>query len=174
LLERNSVQINRTIWEYLDNRNLLVLEGMRNTLPADAYPVLEIEPTTAANQWATTRAQRPRYQFNCTLTVLNDNEEFGVEYIATVATTIVEIMTSPENLQLKVVNESRWSPTSGLSDTYILDSLVEDVTYNAVKAGSVRTAEFSWFALIHEPFPEMKFAIGLSTTPSILRPRIVA
>ena len=174
MLERNAVQINRCIQEYQPSRQLCVFEGMRNTLPADAYPSFEIEPTNGANEWMTTRAQRPRFSFRCTLTVLNDNERYGVEYIATVATMLSELMTSPQNLQLRVLNETKWTPEGGLYDTYILDSLVEDVAYGAVHEGAVRMAEFTWFATIHEPYPDSLFRTGLVMAPVILRPKQAA
>ena len=174
LLQRNNLSINSIVRQYQSNRKLTVLEGMRNTLPADAYPSFEIEPGTGTNQWATTRAQRPRYDFTCTLTVKVDNPNYGVEYITTLATSICEIMTSPENLQLRILNETHWDSEGGLVDTYMLDSLVENLNYSSLKEGSVRTAEFSWFVLVHEPYPESKWRIGDGNLPSILRPRIIA
>jgi len=174
LLERNAARINQAVQAYQPDRNMGVYKGMRATLPADAYPSLEIEPQNGANQWATTRSQRPRYSFQLTLTTLCDNEKYSVEYITTLATVLSEILTSPENLQLQVLGETKWSPSQGLCSTYILDSLVEDATYNAAKEGTIRTCEMSWFALIHEPFPEFKWQIGESDTPCILRPEIVA
>lgn len=174
LLERNSVQINKVIRDYLPQRQLHVFEGQRSLLPADAYPSLEIEPTVGSNSWATTRSQRPRYSFSCTLTTLCEQEKFAVEYMATVATVLVSIMTDPQNLQLTVVNETRWSPTGGIWPTVILDSLVEDVTYNSEKEGTIRRCEFSWFALIHEPFPDIKFRVGESSAPTVLRPAIIS
>jgi hypothetical protein len=173
LLERNSQQINQVIRVYSPSKSLNVFEGVRSLLPADAYPSLEIEPGTASNQWATTRAQRPRYNFTCTLTTLCDNEKYAVEYISTIATTIVAIMTDPQNLQLPVIGETIWSPVGGIYPTVILDSLVEDVTYNAEKEGSLRRCEFSWFAMIHEPFPDIKFRVGESSSPTVLRPKII-
>jgi hypothetical protein len=173
LLEGNAVQINNCVRQYQPSRELCVFKGMRNTLPVDAYPALEIEPTNASNQWATVRAQRPRYNLQFTLTTRTDNEALHVEYIGTLAQIIVAILTSPENLQLTVVNETRWDPIGGLVAQVITDSLVEDVTYNAVHEGTIRTAEFSWFALIHEPYPQSKFEIGESDQPTILMPRIV-
>jgi hypothetical protein len=173
LLQRNSQQINRTIRVYQSKQHLAVFEGMRATLPADVYPSLEIEPNNAANRWATTRAQRPRFTFTCTLTVKNENEKYGVEYITTVATALAEIMTSPENLQLPINDETKWDPGGGLCQTYMLDSLVEDATYNSAKAGTLRTAEFSWFVEVHEPYPESKWFIGSSETPSVLRPIVI-
>ena len=173
LLERNNLQINKTIREYQSKRSLTVLQGMRATLPVDAYPSFEVEPSTADDIWATTRAQRPTYNFTCTLTVKVDRPEFGVEYICTVATILAAIMTSPENLQMKVLNETRWSPEGGLSDTVILDSLVSSITYDATRDGSVRTAEFQWFVTIHEPYPDIKWQIGGSTEPTVLRPALI-
>jgi hypothetical protein len=175
VLEANADSINATIHEYEPGKNLVALEGMRKTLPLDAFPALEIEPTSASNEWATTRAQRPRYNFNCTLTVVNNNEQFGVEYISAVTTAIVEVLTDPQNLQLRIMNETRWDPNLGIASTYLLDSLVENVTYNANKDGTIRTAEFDLFALIHEPFPDSHFWIFFSNAPepTEVRPRTV-
>jgi hypothetical protein len=173
LLDRNALQINNLVQQYQPSRNLAVFKGMRNTLPVDAYPALEIEPTNASNQWATVRAQRPTYNLQFTLTTRTDREELHVEYIGTLANLIVAILTSPENLQLPVLNETRWDPVGGLVQQVITDSLVTDVTYNAVHDGTIRTAEFSWFALIHEPYPQLKFDIGESDQPTILRPIVL-
>ena len=173
LLERNSLQINTLVQAYQPSRNLTVFKGMRNVLPVDAYPSLEIEPTNASNQWVTTRAQRPRYNVNCTLTTRSDNEKVHVEYICTLTRAVVAILTSPENLQMTVLNETRWDPIGGLVQNYFTDSLVEDVAYNAVHEGTIRTAEFGWFALVHEPYPQFKFQIGESDQPTVLRPRVV-
>jgi hypothetical protein len=173
LLERNSIQINQVVQQFLPSKSLNVFEGVRTLLPADAYPSLEIEPTNGTNQWATTRAQRPRFNFNCTLTTLCDNEKFAVEYMTTLATILVTVMTDPQNLQMPVIGETRWDATGGLYPTIILDSLVEDVSYNAEKDGTLRKCEFSWFAVIHEPYPDIKFRIGESSSPTVLRPVVV-
>ena len=174
LLNRNSEQINAVVRAYQSTRRLNVFEGMRKVLPIDAYPAFEIEPQSSTSEWATTRAQRPRYTLMCTLTVRVDNEKYGVEYVSTLATTLAEIMTSPENLQLRVLNETKWDPEGGLCDTYMLDSLVEDANYSSAKEGVIRKAEFGWFALIHEPYPNSKWKIGGSTTPSIIRPAVIS
>lgn len=146
---------------------------MRNVLPIDAFPSLEIEPTSVSNQWATVRAQRPRYNLQFTLTTRTDNEKLHVEYLCTLTNAICSILTSPENLQLTILNETRWDPIGGLVANVITDSLVEDATYNAVHEGTIRTAEFGWFALVHEPYPQFKFDIGESDQPTILRPNLV-
>lgn len=173
LLDRNSQQINQVVRAYQSSRSLMVLEGIRNVVPADAYPVFEVEPDNSSNQWATTRAQRPRFQFNCMLTVKVDNQSFAVDYISTLATVIAEIMTSPENLQMPVVNETKWDLTGGLCQTRILDSLVESLNYSARKSGAYRVAEFSWFAQIHEPYPESKWKVNSVGTPTVIRPAII-
>jgi hypothetical protein len=172
-LERYSQHINGVIAVYQPSRSLSVFEGLRNVLPVDAYPSFEIEPVSAANEWATTRAQRPRYQFTCTLTTRTDNEKLHVEYITTIATVLSEIMTDPQNLQMLIMNETKWTPDGGLLPIYILDSLVEDATYSSTHDGTIRTAEFAWFALVHEPFPDGKFRIGDFLAPTILRPKVV-
>ena len=174
MLQSNLEQINAVIKQY-EPKVLNIFEGMRKTLPLDAFPAFEIEPTSGSNEWATTRAQRPRYSFNCTLTVINDNEDYGVEYIATVANAIIEVMTDPQNLQLRIVNEVRWDPNLGLAPTYLMDSLVESVTYNAAKDGTIRTCEFDWFALVHEPFPDSHFWIFHTNfdEPTEVRPHTV-
>ena len=173
LFERNSASINNLVQVYEPNRVLYVFKGMRNTLPTDAYPALEIEPTSASNQWATTRSQRPRYQIQFTLTTITDNESLHVEYICTLTQLIVSILTSPENLQLPIIGQTKWDWNGGLVPQVILDSLVEDVTYNAMHEGTIRTAEFGWFALIHEPYPDFKFSLGSSDMPTILRPTVI-
>ena len=173
LLEINEQQINQVVRVYEGKRRLTVLEGMRQTLPARAYPSFVLEPGTGANRWAPTRAQRPRFSFACTLTVSNSKEKLGVEYITSLATVLTELMCSPNNLQMRVLNETKWDANSGLQDTYILDSLVEDVSYSASRDGTMRVAEFSWFAEIHEPFPAAKWKIDSSTTPTVIRPLVV-
>ena len=169
----NADWINAVIQVYEPDRVLTVFEGMRKSLPRDAFPSLEIEPTGASNMWATTRAQRPTYNFEYTLTVINDNEKYGVEYIAAIITRILELINDPRYLQLEVLNESRWDPNAGLVATFILDSLATDVTYNASKEGTVRTAQFSWFAMIHEPFPNSKFNDSDLSMPTIIRPDLI-
>ena len=170
----NSEQINSVIRIYQTNRKLNVFEGMRKVLPVDAYPSFEIEAQNATNAWATTRAQRPRYTFQCTLTVRVDNERYGLEFVCTLAEAIGEIMTSPENLQMRVLNETKWTPDGGLAETFILDSLVDDATYSSAKEGSIRKAQFNWFAMINETYPGSKFRMGGAETPTIIKPRVIS
>lgn len=174
LLQMNAEQINAVVRVYQGNRKLNVFEGMRKVLPVDAYPSFEIESQNAANSWATTRAQRPRYTFQCTLTVRVDNEKYGHEYICTMATALGELMTSPENLQLRIPGETKWTPDGGLVETFVLDSLVDDATYSSAKEGSIRKAQFNWFAMVHEPYPGSKFRVGGSETPTVIRPIVIS
>ena len=174
MLEANLEHINSVIKIYDSSKELHIFEGMRKTLPADAFPSFEIEPTGGSNQWATTRAQRPRFTFNCTLTIKNNNAQYGVEYISTVATTIAEVMTNPMNLQLRVMNEVRWEPhTDAVVNTYIIDSLVESITYNSMQEGTIRICEMECFALIHEPFLQKDFSTFFVNAPSAVTTRPV-
>jgi hypothetical protein len=173
LLELNSVQINNLIRAYQPNRSLCIFKGMRSTLPVDAFPSLEIEPTGVSNSWGTVRSQRPRYSLQMTLTTRTNNVNMHLEYIDTLGTMLGSILTNPRNLQLAVSNETKWDQSGGLVQQYILDSLVEDVSWNALQEGTIRTCEFSWFALIHETYPDFSFDVGGSDVPTVLRPRIV-
>lgn len=154
---------------------LTVFEGKRPTLPEDCYPSLEIEPANGANEWATTRAQRPHYNFNMSLTVKVSNMDYGVEYISTVTTSIVEILTDPTNLQPTILYESRWSPNAGLVPTVVTDSFVEDVTYASDQDGTIRVAEWPWWVLIHEPYPDSKWHVRVNETsmPNIVLPKVI-
>jgi hypothetical protein len=173
LLERNADGINQCIRIYEPKKNLLVLKGVRPTLPETAYPSFEIDPVSVSNQWATTRAQRPRMSFRMMLTTTTSNLKFHVEYNASIATRIAEILTSPENLQLQVLNETKWNANQGLTDTYILDSLVENITYKSVMDGTIMVAEFDYFATIHEPYPEAKWQLSNPSNPTMIRPRLI-
>lgn len=170
LLSRNSAGINQVIREYQPNRKLSFYEGVRQTLPEAAYPSLEVEATGVSNSWTTTRAQRPRYSFNCMLTTMTTNVDKHHNFSTTLATAIIQIMTSPENLQLAIPNEQIWNPNGGLVNTVILDSLVEDATYSSQQEGAIRVAEFPWFALVNEPFPDSKFLVGQTNQPTIVKP----
>ena len=173
ILSLNATRINQTINTYQNGHKLTVLEGMRKTLPVDAFPSFEIEPGTGENEWGCTHAQRPRYNFTCTLTVMVSNPEYGAEYIQTLATILTEIMCDPQNLQFIILNETLWTPNGGLTTAKTIDSLVQNVTYSAVHDGSIRVAEFAWFAWIHEPFPESKFRIDDFTMPTVIRPKLI-
>ena len=175
LLELNMDTIECIIQKYEDQKTLHMFEGLRDTLPVSSFPSMEVEPTSTSNEWATLRSQRPKHSFNCTLTFKVSKIELGVEYVTTVTNTIVEILTSPENLQLKVPNEQKWEPNMGLVDTYIMDSFIDSVTWKSNKEGSIRVAEFEWTATIHEPFPDSKFNAAKNVNgelehPTLMRP----
>lgn len=174
LLAKYAEVINGVINTYIDGGTLTVFEGMRKTLPASAYPCLIIEPSGASNEWATTRAQRPRYDFSCTLIVMNDNENYGVEYPATIASTLLNIMTNPMNLNMKIKNETKWDLNAGLVENYMMDSFVDNATFNASKDGTIRTVEFNWWVLVHETWPDRYFVIGKDDFPDIITPVPVA
>ncbi len=175
LLDLNRESINKCIQIYDERRTLLVLEGMRKSLPADAFPVLEIEPLSGTTEWATTRAQRPRYQFECTLTVVNNNEELSVEYVATIANAIISIMSNPQNLQMMVNDEFMWDVNGGLQPTKILDSNVDNVIYNSNKEGTIRVITWYWYALIHETYPTFAFDCGQlnANVPTVVKPKSI-
>lgn len=154
------MNIEQIIRIYEPEKTLNIFEGIRNTLPASAFPSLEIEATNCANQWATTRSQRPRFQFQFTLTVINSNDEMGSEYVCSLATVIGAILTDPTSLHLQIENEVKFDPNDGLVVSFIIDSFTDDITYNASKDGSIRVAEFSHWVQVHEPFADSKWLGG--------------
>ena len=170
LIERNEEPINQIIHQYEPSKRLTVFEGVRKTLPVSAFPSFEIEPTSGSTEWPVTRAQRPRFTFNCMLTVVNSNEDYGVEYLATLTTVLAHIMTDPTSLQLAIEDHVKFDPSKGIVTAYMLDSLVDSITYNSIKEGTVRIAEFSWWVMVHEPYPDSKWMGGddsqqISVTP---------
>ena len=172
LLNRNADIINRVIQEYEDGSVLNVFEGMRKSLPTSAFPSLEIEPTSNSTEWYSVRTQKARYGFQFTLTVSNDNEDYGVEYPASIATILTEILNNPGNLQLQIENEKKWDVNDGLVDSYIMNSMCENVTMNASKDGSIRIVQFDWFAEVMEPFADSAWKYGNYAQPTPVRQNI--
>ena len=151
-----------------------VFKGFRKSVPDSNFPCLEVEPTTSTNRWATTRGQRPRFQFIWKLTTITQDVDLHLEYISTLATRLVQIMTTPEVLQMELPKETQWTHQGGVSKSFILDSLIEDVTYNANQEGTIRVAEFSMFAEVHETMAEAKYLVPFDgTTPLTYKPVIL-
>ena len=157
LLDAYSEVLNRVVTSYQSKRHLTVLTGMRKVVPANLYPVLEIEVQEASNEWATTHGQRPTYNFKFTLTIKCEKEELGLEYICTLTATLVRILTSPHNIQIPVLGAKRFSPDGQLVNSYIMDGLVDNVTYALSRDGTTRISEFNLWVKIHEPYPDIYF-----------------
>jgi len=165
--------IDKLLHTYVEDSCLNIIKGNRKVIPDSAMPSLEIEPVSATTEWATLRAQRPRYELSLKLSVRNSNEDYGVEYITSIANFISQILTNPLNLQLKIVNEVKWDLNEGLVETYILDSFSDNVSYSASKDGSIRTAEFNWWCVVHETYPDWwhsKYNTGETRFPTIIQP----
>ena len=160
LLNNYSEDLNGLIAKYQSRRKLTVLTGMRKVVPVSSYPVLEIEVSDANDEWATTHGQRPTYNFKLTLTLKCEKEEIGLEYICTLTTELVRILTSPQNIQLPVEGQQRFSPDGEIVQSYIMDGLVDNVTYALSRDGTTRRAEFSLWTKIHEPYPDIFFRKG--------------
>lgn len=151
-----------------------VFLGLRQSLPNDAYPSLEIEAADGSTEWYACRTQMATYNLRFTLTTsANSKVEEHIRFNNGLTMMIVGILTSPENLQLTVLNETRWNPNGGLIATTIVDSLVSNVTFTAFAEGTIRVAEFDWFCKILQPYPDLKFKIGESTTPTVIIPKNV-
>lgn len=141
---------------------LVVKKGIFATRPRELMPLLEIEPDSESNEWGTTRAQRPKFNFTLQITVANSNPEMSVEYLTGWVRRIKVILNDPRRLQCWVIDgegkrQYKWTLQGDLVPLGFLDSLVTDVDYKTVQEGSLRQARLSWFCIIHEPFPAKAF-----------------
>lgn len=173
LLERNSPIINNVIQRYVPQKNLTVFKGRRAVIPVDNMPSLEIVPTSASNSWAATRVQRPRFTFDMSVSFACDNETIVSEYTTEVTQTLVRVLTDPQNLQMPIMNEVTWTQEGGYIPSFIMDSFINDVIYASEKAGTIYKCQFSWWCNVNEPYPDIKFRIGDSNVPTVMRPRVV-
>lgn len=173
ILENNIQYINSVCNFYEEGSKLHVFKGLRSTVPEDCFPCLEFDVNDGANQWATTRGQRPRFSFTLKLTTLTSNENLHLEYISKVTTAIVRVLTMPANLQPVIKNEVQWSSTGELVQVKVLDSLVDNVSYRANKEGTIRSSELSLFVTVHEVYQEGHWNATDPLNPDLIAPTIL-
>lgn len=163
ILNKNmdSVQqvINHYLGDYPQKHHLSVFKGMRKSIPLSMFPCIQFQPTSASNEWTTTSAQTGEYSIQCTLTVSCDNDEYGAEYISELTRRIVQIYTYPSNMCFEVPNE--YSDNDN-GKVYVQFGTISSVTYNAVKDGTLRVAQWDWTGRIIETFPQGKLELGPS------------
>lgn len=157
MVELNRIAIDGTIGEYEPGRRLNVYKGMRKTLPNSAFPSLEFEPSSGSTSWNTNITQMAEYTVQCTLTMLTDNQEMGVEYMGTLTRILLELMNNPMNMSLVIPNEFRYIPNSGMVTTIISDAMVSGVTYNSTKDGTIRVSQWDWTCKIMEGFDRTNY-----------------
>ena len=61
---------------------LNIEKGFFDNRPHSAMPLLELEPESEENEWATTQAQRPTFDVSLRLTVVNANRQLAIEYLS--------------------------------------------------------------------------------------------
>ena len=149
---------------------LTIAKGFLQTRAHSSMPLLEVEPTSEANRWATTRAQRPRFSVELKLSVINSNPDYGVEYVTGWVRRVKVILCDPRRLQSRVVNrdgknQCKWDLNEGLLPLHFMDSLIENVSYNVLQHGTIRQASMDWYCEVHEGFPGRAFTIPHNPTP---------
>ena len=150
----NAPYINALIKEYENGREIHVYKGMRKTLPRDAFPSLEIEPSGANTSWLTTETQGPEFTVQMTLTIMTERDDMSVEYIANLTRVFTEIFNNPANMALPIPNEKGWNPnTQQWAENIIQFGMCNSVTYNSNKEGTIRVAQWDWTGQVRESFP---------------------
>lgn len=141
---------------------LNIEKGLFDNRPHSSMPILEIEPDSEDNEWATTQAQRPTFDITMRLTVVNANRELAIEYLTGLVRRIKIILNDPRRLQSLVIDaygrqQMKWNWDGCLLPINFLDSLITKVDYKALQEGTLRQANMSWFCKIHEPLPAKSF-----------------
>lgn len=155
IVDVNADIIDRVIKYYRTTDTLHVFDGLRKTLPLDAYPSLEFEPVSASTEWVHTSAQTGAYQIDCYLTVRNSNEEYAAEYIGEVARVLLKIFNYPDNMSFQIPNEFYESDDPDRPDKYpvwIQFGNVASVNYRSTTDGSLTVAQFTWSGRVLEYF----------------------
>lgn len=153
IVEANSEQIDELIKHYRTSDSLHIFNGLRKTLPQSAYPSLEFELSGASTEWTHTSAQTGEYSIACYLTVLNNNEELGAEYISEITRMVVKLFNWPENMSFPIPNE--FYPDG--NQIHVQFGNVQNVTYRSTRDGSITVAEFQWSGRVLEYFKYLGF-----------------
>lgn len=150
IIELNRGEIDAIVQQYEPGKVMTVWKGMRRTLPVDAFPSLEIEPSSGSTNWNTVYTQSPEYTLDFTLTTNTNNDAMSVEYIGTLARMLTELFNNPANMAVNIPHETSWLPNQGYVKTRIQSGFVDSITYNATKDGLIRVAQWSWTCKVLE------------------------
>jgi len=153
---------------------LSIEKGIFDNRPMSVMPLLEIEPESEDNEWAATQAQRPQFNLNLRLNVINANRDLAVEFSTGLVRRIKIVLNDPRRLQSAVVDvygkqQYKYNFDGTLLPINFLDSLITTINYKTAQAGTLRQATMSWFCKIHEPLPAHYF---LDHWPHIYDPRV--
>lgn len=155
IIDANMSQIDRVIKYYRTTDSLHVFDGLRKTLPLDAYPSLEFDPVSASTEWTHTSAQTGEYSIDCYLTMKNSNEEYAAEYVSEMTRVLLKIFNYPDNMAFQIPNEYYESPDPEQPYKYpiwIQFGNVGNVTYRSTIDGSLTVAQFNWTGRVLEYF----------------------
>lgn len=161
ILEVNKESIQECLIHYLGDAQgkpvLNLFKGMRKTLPLSAFPCIQFEPSSSSNEWSHTSAQTSEYTIECTLTVTCPDDQLGAEYISELTRRIVQIYTYPSNICFIIPNEYQ---DNNKTPVYVQFGTINNVTYNAIKDGTIRIAKWDWSGRILQGFPVSSLTVG--------------
>ena len=152
---------------FQNGRKLSFFKGLRPTLPSSVFPSFEIGITSASNEWFATHTQKPTFPFRCLVTVSCPKIDVGEEYITTLTTYLVGILTDPRHIQIPIIGASVWNHDGATLQAKIMDAFVPSIDYSSTKEGTVRVADFTWEVKVLEPYPEDFWHFGSKETSGI-------
>ena len=154
LINENRPSIDGVVDVYEPGKKLHLFLGMRKSIPADALPSLELEPSDASNEYVTTETQESVYSIDMMLTVSSTDDERCVDYICTLAREFLHLFNNPGCRTLVVPFETSWNAVDKCTGpTVIQFGSIDNVSYNSVKDGSLRVARWTWSGRILESYP---------------------
>lgn len=156
LLEANADKIQNIIKAFYGEKtkkSLHIFKSVMPTLPQEQFPSLEMEPTSIDNEWITTEAEYNTYTIRFMLTVNFEKNELATNLLTTLARTIVEIFTYPNNRCFKIPNEVIWNPvTKEYVSAWVQYGDISGLQFDSVKGGTVRVAQWTWTGRVLEGY----------------------
>ena len=153
-MKRQDALTTQIINNFQEGKKLSYFKGLRPTLPNSAFPSFEIGTSSASNEWFACHTQKPTFPFRCLVTVSCPKIELGEEYITTLTTYLVSILTDPRHIQIPIIGASVSNQSGQQVQATIMDAFVPTVDYGSTKDGTIRVADFTWEVKVLEPYPD--------------------
>lgn len=161
IVDVNKPYINALIKQYEPSAEIHMYKGMRKSLPRDSFPSLELEPVSGNTSWITTETQGASYTIQMTLTVVTDRDDMSAEYICNLTRLFTEIFNNPANMALPIPYEEGYSVNGrAWAQNIVQFSMVESVSYNSNKEGTIRISQWDWTGQVRESFPREYYERG--------------
>lgn len=170
-IEDNRQEIDGVVSLYEPGKRLRVFIGMRKSIPSDALPSIELEPSDASNEYVTTETQESTYSVDMMLTVSSTDDERCVDYICTLARELLHLFNNPGCRSFQIPFEHSWDAIDKkVQPTIVQFGSIDSVSFNSTKDGSIRVARWTWSGKILESYPrEYERHIKIADSPNLPR-----